>query len=63
MKRRQNIPILPVHDYGSAIESAVSWLGERHLLAIPVTSRQPRRRLPALLLQTTPWLQTAMRRR
>jgi len=27
---------IPVHDYGPAVQSAVSWLGERYLLADPV---------------------------
>jgi hypothetical protein len=26
---------LPVHDYEPALQRAVSWLGERHLLATP----------------------------
>ena len=30
---------IPLHDYGPALESAVSWLGERHLLAEPVPRR------------------------
>jgi hypothetical protein len=28
-------PTLPVHDYEPALQRAVSWLGERHLLATP----------------------------
>ena len=32
---------IPFHDYSAAIESAVSWLGSRYLLAAPV---QPHRR-------------------
>ncbi|MGH8207652.1 MAG: hypothetical protein ACRETK_12830, partial [Steroidobacteraceae bacterium] len=31
----------PLHDYSMAISSAVSWLGERHLLASPIN--RPRR--------------------
>jgi hypothetical protein len=31
---------IPVHDYGHALQTAVSWLGDRYLLAEPV----PRRR-------------------
>ena len=31
---------IPVHDYGQALRTAVSWLGDRYLLAEPV----PRRR-------------------
>ena len=26
---------IPLHDYGPALQSAVSWLGERYLLAEP----------------------------
>lgn len=26
---------IPVHDYGNAVQSAVSWLGDRYLLASP----------------------------
>jgi len=29
---------IPTHDYGRALQSAVSWLGDRYLLAAP----QPR---------------------
>lgn len=29
----------PRHDYGPALESAVSWLGDRYLLAEPVRKR------------------------
>jgi hypothetical protein len=32
----------PLHDYSIAISSAVSWLGERYLLASPIN--RPRRR-------------------
>lgn len=31
---------IPLHDYGPALQSALSWLGDRYLLAEPV----PRRR-------------------
>jgi hypothetical protein len=30
---------LPLHDYSPALQSAVSWLGDRYLLAEPVTRR------------------------
>ncbi len=30
------------HDYRLALQSAVSWLGERYLLAEPVARRTPR---------------------
>jgi hypothetical protein len=31
---------MPVHDYGAALQSAMSWLGDRHLLAVPVPRRK-----------------------
>jgi hypothetical protein len=34
---------LPVHDYGQALQSAVSWLGDRYLLAAPIPTRRPDR--------------------
>jgi hypothetical protein len=33
----QEPPRLPVDDYSAALRKAVSWLGERYLLAAPVT--------------------------
>ena len=45
MKRNKALnPALPVHDYRPALECAVSWLGDRYLLAEPVrrtTERKP----------------------
>ena len=32
----QELPRLPVDDYSAALRNAVSWLGERYLLAVPV---------------------------
>ena len=32
-------PPLPQHDYGPALQTAVSWLGDRYLLAEPVIRR------------------------
>ncbi len=40
MKRPNEHPQLPLHDYGLALQSAVSWLGERYLLAAPVAARR-----------------------
>ena len=41
MKRPENkVRTIPQHDYGLALQSAVSWLGDRYLLAEPVTRRQ-----------------------
>lgn len=59
MKDRHDNPSFPLHDYSGAIESAVSWLGDRHLLAVPLTARPPRRRPPIFLMQSAPWLRTA----
>lgn len=36
MKRNPGNPTLPLHDYRMALQSAVSWLGDRYLLAAPV---------------------------
>jgi hypothetical protein len=43
LKETQN-PV-PQHDYGLAVQSAVSWLGDRYLLAEPVSRRvvEPRK--------------------
>lgn len=35
---------IPVHDYGLALKSAVSWLGDRYLLAAPQAKRSDERR-------------------
>ena len=35
---------IPVHDYGPALQDAVSWLGERYLLADPVPRRNDERK-------------------
>jgi hypothetical protein len=37
---------IPLHDYSPALQSAVSWLGDRHLLAEPV---------PRLSAERTPY--------
>jgi hypothetical protein len=39
MKRPENRSSIPVHDYGNALQSAVSWLGDRYLLASPTPRR------------------------
>jgi hypothetical protein len=33
---KQQSPALPVHDYRTALQIALSWLGDRYLLAQPV---------------------------
>jgi hypothetical protein len=44
MKRPNPNSRLPQHDYGLALQSAVSWLGERYLLAEPVSRRVEERK-------------------
>jgi hypothetical protein len=59
MKIGQAPPSTPFHDYSVAIESAVSWLGSRYLLAAPV---QPHRRPNphrGWYLQSDRWLQAS----
>jgi hypothetical protein len=36
---------LPIHDYGQAVQRAVSWLGDRYLLAEPQARRQDARQI------------------
>ena len=45
---------MPIHDYRMAQKSAVSWLGERYLLAEPVTRRREEDR--PFFAQTPRWL-------
>ena len=53
MKRNKALnPTLPVHDYRPALECAVSWLGDRYLLAEPV--RRPAER-KAFFAETRRW--------
>ena len=35
---------IALHDYSPALQNAVSWLGERYLLAAPVTRQREERR-------------------
>jgi hypothetical protein len=44
MKRKPLNPLLPVHDYRPALQCAVSWLGDRYLLAAPVVRRHEERK-------------------
>jgi hypothetical protein len=39
MKRPDRSRPIPLHDYGRALQSAVSWLGDRYLLASPTPRR------------------------
>ena len=36
MKRNQPTAKIPLYDYSPALQGALSWLGDRHLLAEPV---------------------------
>jgi hypothetical protein len=55
VKRNQH-PQLGTHDYRHALQNAVSWLGERYLLAQPV---QKRREEPKpFFVETRRWLPT-----
>jgi hypothetical protein len=36
MKRKELTTTIPMHDYRAALQGAVSWLGDRYLLAEPV---------------------------
>ena len=36
MKRKETTAQIPLHDYRPALQGALSWLGDRHLLAEPV---------------------------
>ena len=45
MKRLESPPAsIPQHDYGQALKSAVSWLGDRYLLADPLPRRRRERK-------------------
>jgi len=58
MKRKEPTSKIPLHDYRTALQDALSWLGDRHLLAEPVPRlseerapyfAEPRRWHPALV--------------
>jgi hypothetical protein len=44
MKRESAAASIPQHDYGLALKSAVSWLGDRYLLAESVPKRREARK-------------------
>jgi len=45
MKHPESLPAsIPQHDYGVALKSAVSWLGDRYLLAEPLPRRREERK-------------------
>ncbi len=45
MKRSESASsLIPLHDYEIALKSAVSWLGDRYLLAAPLSRRSNERK-------------------
>jgi hypothetical protein len=52
VKRSKN-PALPIHDYRPALQCAVSWLGDRYLLAEPVQRVHERK---PFFAETRRWL-------
>lgn len=57
MKRNKALnPLLPIHDYRPALQFAVSWLGQRYVLAEPVQRR--REAATPFFAETPRWLPT-----
>jgi hypothetical protein len=56
MKLQQVRPSIPLHDYSTAIETAVSWLGSRYLLAAPIRPRPRGHGEAAWYVQAESWL-------
>jgi len=55
VKRNRAVnPALPVHDYRPALQCAVSWLGDRYVLAEPARRRHPARE--PFFAETRRWL-------
>lgn len=63
MKLHQAPPSIPTHDYSNAIESAVSWLGRRYLLAVPINHRARRPSGAVWYLESHRWLGARQERR
>jgi hypothetical protein len=56
LNRPQNpAPTPPVHHYRIALQSALSWLGNRYLLAQPVNRVSAQRR-PPYFAETRQWM-------
>ena len=53
--KRPKVPALPLprYDYGLALRNAVSWLGDRYLLAEPVARRPVEQ--PAYFVEQPHW--------
>jgi hypothetical protein len=60
MKRPEMIVTIPQHDYAPAVQSALSWLGDRYLLAAPAP-RRPEERKP-YFGETRSWHRAAPKR-
>ena len=55
MKRNKALnPMLPIHDYRPALQFAVSWLGQRYVLAEPAQRR--REESKPFFTETPRWL-------
>jgi hypothetical protein len=46
---------LPVEDYSVALRNAISWLGSRYLLAVPVKARASNQREPRYFGERPQW--------
>jgi len=51
---KPQFPLFPAHDYRTALQTALSWLGDRHLLAQPV-NRVPAQSRPNFA-ETRRWM-------
>jgi hypothetical protein len=52
---REHQPQFPVRDYSHDWQRAVSWLGDRHLLATPIAPRSPDRKAQFLVDGARRW--------
>jgi hypothetical protein len=58
-----NSPLLPLHDYKGAVQGAVSWLGDRYLLAEPVVRRREAHDAAPFFNQARRWQRQSIRPR
>ena len=56
-------PSLPLHDYALAVRGAVSWLGDRYLLAEPVPRRARARSAAPFYSEARRWQRQPVRPR
>jgi hypothetical protein len=61
MKRSNRDLRMPQHDYGLALQNAVTWLGQRYLLAEPVARRVEERK--PFFVESRSWLEPRRARR